>query len=128
VRRILLAVAVALALVIVPAVADEVIQLPPVEVRSAHPLVPASYRDTPLPPYPAAAREQGLEGVVLLDVRVRADGRVGDVRVKTSSGAGELDESAVTAVKRWTFVPARRGPRTVERVVEVPVHFALSQR
>ncbi len=112
----------------VPAAAEEVIQLPPIEVTAPYPLVPATYRETPLPAYPPAARQQGLEGVVLLAVRVRADGRVGEIRVRESSGARLLDESAVTAVKRWTFVPARQGPRAVDSWVEVPVKFALSHR
>jgi protein TonB len=120
--------AVAAALAAVPAVADDVIQLPPVEVRASYPLVPAAYRETPRLPYPPAAREQGIEGTVVLTVQVRADGRVGDVRVKTSAGAAVLDESAVTTVKRWTFTPARRGPQEVDSWVEVPVRFVLSQR
>jgi len=34
---------------------------------------------------------------------------------------------AVGAARKWTFVPARRGSRAVESVVEVPVKFALSR-
>jgi periplasmic protein TonB len=105
---------------------DDLIRLPAVEVRAPHALVPARYGDTPLPTYPAAAREQRLEGTVLLDVRVRADGRVDEVRVKQTSGAAALDEAARDTVRRWTFVPARRGPRAVESWVEVPVKFSLA--
>jgi len=108
--------------------ATDVIELPPIEIRASRPLVPATYRSTPVPPYPAAARAQGLEGVVVLTVRVGADGRVGDIRVKSSSGARILDDSAVAAVKSWTFAPARQGPRAVESWVEVPVRFVLTQR
>lgn len=120
-------VGVCLALLVFPAGAEnELIQLPPVEVRAPYPLVPAKYRETTLPPYPAAAREQGVEGVVLLEVRVLASGLVGEVRLKASSGSPILDEAAVKAVKGWTFVAARRGPRFVESWVEVPVKFALT--
>lgn len=104
----------------------EPIQLPPVEVNAPYPLVPAKYRETPLPQYPTAAREQGIEGVVLLEVRVRADGRVEEFRLKASSGSAMLDDAALKTVKGWTFVPARRGPRSVESWVEVPVKFALT--
>lgn len=107
---------------------DEVIRLPPVEVRASYPLVPAQYRDTPLPPYPAAAREQRLEGLVLLDVHVRADGRVGEARLKRTSGSPLLDAAALETVARWTFLPAQRGPRAVESWVEVPVKFSLHAR
>lgn len=108
--------------------ASEIIELPPVEVRASYPLVPAGYRHTPLPPYPPSAREQGLEGVVMLGVRVGADGQVGDVKVKTSSGARILDDAAVAAVKTWTFEPAHQGPRTIESWVEVPLRFVLTRR
>ena len=104
----------------------EPIQLPPVEVTAPYPLVPPRYRETPLPPYPSAAREQGIQGVVLLEVQVKADGRAGEVRLKASSGSALLDEAALKTVKGWTFVPARRGPRSVESWVEVPVKFALT--
>jgi len=50
-----------------------------------------------------------------------------EVSVATSSGAPILDEVAVSAARKWTFVPARRGSRAVESVVEVPVKFALSR-
>ncbi|OLC12124.1 MAG: hypothetical protein AUH29_17185 [Candidatus Rokubacteria bacterium 13_1_40CM_69_27] len=116
------------ALVAPCAAQDEVIRLPPIEVRAPYPLVPAQYRDTPLPPYPSAAREQRVEGLVLLDVDVRADGSVGDVRLKRTSGSPELDDAALQTVKRWTFLPAKRGPRAVESWVEVPVKFSLSAR
>ena len=107
---------------------NEPIQLPTVEVHASYLLSPAKYRETPLPPYPTAAREQGVEGVVLLVVQVFAEGRVGEVRVKTSSGSAELDAAAVKAVKEWTFVPGRRGPRFVDSWVEVPVKFALHSK
>lgn len=120
----------AAALCVVPVVCstaeNDVILLPPIEVRAPYPLVPARYRDTSLPSYPTAARERGIEGVVLLAVQVKADGRVGKVRVKASSGSAILDDAALGTVKRWTFEPAKRGPRSVESWVEVPMKFALT--
>ena len=98
------------------------------EIRaSPQPLVPPAYRKTPLPPYPAAARAERLEGLVVLSVLVASDGRVVDVTVASSSGHTVLDQAAAGAVKRWTFAPAHRGARAVESVVEVPVKFALSR-
>src|SRR5262249_13209344 len=93
---------------------DEPVRLAPVEVVAAYPLVPAQYRETPLPPYPAAAREQGLEGVATFDVKILPDGRVGEVKLKRTSGSSLLDETARTTIGKWTFVPASRGPRPVE--------------
>ena len=96
--------------------------------RAARPESPAAYGQTPLPSYPAAAREQGLEGLVVLNVEVLKSGRVGEVHVAVSSGARALDQAALEAVKRWTFAPARQGGRPVDSLVEVPVKFTLNSR
>ena len=93
--------------------------------RTSSAAVPAAYRHTPPPRYPLAARQQGLEGMVVLSVLVRRDGRVEDARVVLSSGALALDDAALTAVRTWLFAPATRGGRPVESIVEVPVKFAL---
>ena len=90
--------------------------------------MPAAYRETPLPSYPTAAREQGLEGVVVLGVLVGVNGRAVEISVRTSSGARVLDDAAVDAVRRWRFAPAKEGRRAVESWVEVPLKFALQTR
>src|SRR5207247_9707268 len=108
--------------------AADVMLRAPMEIRAAPArLVPAAYRQTPLPLYPAAARAQRLEGLVVLAVLVGANGRVVDVSVASSSGHAVLDQAAAGAVKNWTFAPAHRGARAVESVVEVPLKFALGR-
>ncbi len=97
----------------------------PLEIRVSRPQTPAAYRSTPLPAYPSRAREQGVEGVVVLNVEVLSSGRVGIVVVAVSSGAPMLDQAAAEAVRRWTFEPARDGARAVDSLVEVPVKFSL---
>jgi len=77
------------------------------------------------PGYPRSARRAGIEGRVVLNVRVRPDGRVGSVRVVTSSGSAVLDSAAISAVKRWAFAPERRGDRPVASTVQVPFRFEL---
>ncbi|PYN81190.1 MAG: energy transducer TonB [Candidatus Rokuibacteriota bacterium] len=110
--------------------APEIIPLAPIEITApaAQPFVPAAYRETPLPSYPTAAREQGLEGVVVLGVLVGVNGRAVEISVRTSSGARVLDDAAVDAVRRWRFAPAKEGRRAVESWVEVPLKFALQTR
>lgn len=125
--RPLLFLALGLAAFASPAAAADVTPLP-VEIRVTRPQAPAAYRQTPVPAYPAAAREQGLEGIVVLNVEVLASGRVGEVHVAVSSGAPILDEAARQAVKRWTFTPARAGARAVDSLVEVPVKFSLGPK
>jgi periplasmic protein TonB len=48
------------------------------------------------------------------------------VLVYRSSGISRLDDAALAAVKRWRFVPAKRGAQTVESWVLVPIEFELS--
>lgn len=79
----------------------------------------------PKPPYPLTARRRGIEGRVLLAAHVRADGTCADVHLKHSSGHGLLDQSALDTVRRWRFLPARRGRASVDSWVEIPISFRL---
>lgn len=76
------------------------------------------------PQYTEDARRRSVEGDVELEIVVRADGSVGDVRILRGLGAG-LDERAVSAVRQWRFSPARRFGTPVDVVVEVAVEFKL---
>ncbi len=79
----------------------------------------------PLPPYPRAARRQGLEGRLVLRVTVTAQGTPGVVKVLESSGHALLDDAAVRAVMRWRFQPGRRGSLPVQASLDLPVVFRL---
>jgi protein TonB len=84
------------------------------------------YRYTPPPEYPPEARQRHQQGVVLLDVDVAADGRPAQVGVKQSSGFPSLDRAAVTAVRHWTFEPARTAGLPIASRVEIPIRFRLT--
>ncbi len=58
------------------------------------------------PAYPETAREEGVEGVVVLAVVIRKDGSVGRVSVVKSPDE-RLTAAAETAVREWHFEPAR---------------------
>ena len=82
------------------------------------------YGVNPLPPYPMAARQLGLEGEVLLRVFVATDGRPTNVVILKSSGHPMLDESAAQTVRtRWRFIPATRNGVPVDDTVQVPIRF-----
>lgn len=85
----------------------------------------ANYAHNPKPEYPAVARSRGWQGKVLLRVKVSAEGLSDDVSVEQSSGHDILDESAVEAVKKWRFIPAKRGDTPVASSVIVPIDFKL---
>ena len=76
------------------------------------------------PDYTEEARRRSLSGDVVLEIVVRADGRVGNVRVVQGLGSG-LDQRAIDAVRQWRFAPARRLGTPVDVMVEVAVEFRL---
>ncbi len=84
-----------------------------------------SYGFTPRPGYPAVAIRRGYEGNVLLNVHVLPNGEAEEVTVFKSSGHKVLDKAALSAVKRWKFVPAQRGFKAVSSWVKVPIEFRL---
>jgi len=86
----------------------------------------ANYGINPKPNYPAFARSRGWQGKVLLRVNVSADGHSDSVTVDSSSGHEVLDESAVEAVEKWLFIPAKQGDKAVPCTVIVPINFTLN--
>ena len=74
--------------------------------------------------YTEDARRRSVEGEVVLEIVVRSDGSVGDVKVLQGLGGG-LNERAVQAVRQWRFAPARRHGGAVDVAVEVSVEFKL---
>jgi protein TonB len=85
----------------------------------------ADYLRNPAPPYPPMSRRLGEQGKVLLRVLVNTAGSADEVQVRDSSGSPRLDEAARETVKRWKFVPARRGEEPVPTWVLIPVSFKL---
>jgi protein TonB len=85
----------------------------------------ANYAQNPKPDYPAVAKSRGWSGKVLLKVQVSAQGNSDSVAIEQSSGHEILDESAVEAVKKWRFIPAKRGETPVASSVIVPIVFTL---
>lgn len=87
----------------------------------------AAYLNNPKPDYPSAAARQGWGGTVTLRVRVLADGHAESVSVKKSSGRKVLDDAAIAAVQKWTFVPSKRGSTPIDGWATVPVIFNPEQ-
>jgi periplasmic protein TonB len=76
------------------------------------------------PDYTEEARRRGVSGEVVMEIVVRRDGSVGDVRILQGLGYG-LDGRAVAAVRQWRFAPARLRGTPVDVVVEVAMEFKL---
>lgn len=79
----------------------------------------------PPPAYPVPARRRGIEGQVLVEVRIRVDGSVADPRVLEWSGSPSFADAAIAALQTWRYTPASIGGRPVERPHIVRFTFRL---
>ncbi len=77
------------------------------------------------PVYPAIARAAQIQGMVILEAILDAQGRVATVRVLRSIPA--LDQAAVDAVQQWRFTPAMLNNEVVPVVMTVTVNFTLER-
>lgn len=81
---------------------------------------PVRIRDV-APRMPDEARQAGVRGVVILEIRIEPDGSVSAVRVLRSIPM--LDDSAVRAVRQWQFAPTRINGQPVAVVMTATVDF-----
>jgi protein TonB len=77
------------------------------------------------PPYPEQARQQGIEGTVILKLSVTAKGSPRNVAVVKSSGHSGLDEAAVAHVQKTGFSPALKDGQPVAMTITFRVKFRL---
>jgi len=81
---------------------------------------------TKQPVYPESARTQGLEGTVFVKALVGKEGTVKQaIADESRSPSPLLAQSAVEAIRQWTFSPASYHGEPVEIWIVVPVKFAL---
>jgi periplasmic protein TonB len=102
---------------------------PPVAQPTVPRTAPKSDSRRPLsqPEYPPSSRRAGEAGTVILEVYVLETCRVGEARVKQSSGFPRLDEAAVREVKRsWRLVPGTENGKPVPMWGQFAVTFKLT--
>lgn len=75
------------------------------------------------PQYPQSARENGIQGTVIIQALVGRDGHVQDARIAHSIPG--LDDAALTCVRQWEFKPASNKGQPVAVWVAIPVKFTL---
>ncbi len=94
----------------------------------ARDIIPPEVLSRREPTYPEQARQQRIEGTVVLRIEILTNGQPGQVSVHRSSGSDLLDEAAATAARRWRFVPARvRGTgQSIAVYTTTPVIFRLN--
>ena len=78
------------------------------------------------PQYTQAAKDARIQGTVLLECVVLADGTIGDVSVSRSldSELG-LDQEAVKAAKQWQFKPGTKDGKPVAVRISIELTFTL---
>jgi protein TonB len=77
------------------------------------------------PEYPEAARQQHIQGPVVLAVLVGANGSVRELTVV--SGDPQLAKAATDAVRQWRFKPHQLKGQAVEFETRITVNFALPE-
>lgn len=75
------------------------------------------------PEYPNVARQQHIQGTVLLDVIVNADGTVDGLSMV--SGESQLMIAAAEAVKQWHFRPLVKNGKPVKFESRIAIDFTL---
>jgi protein TonB len=85
----------------------------------------AAYLNNPDPEYPRLSRQLRESGTVRLHVLISPDGRSQQIEISTSSGSDRLDQAAIDAVRKWRFVPAKRGEQAIAAWVLIPIAFHL---
>lgn len=76
--------------------------------------------------YPETAKEKGVEGVVIIELLVKADGSVENVSVVRGIGGG-CDEEAMRVIQKSTnWTPGEKDGKPVNTIMKLPIKFALS--
>jgi len=86
---------------------------------------PRPVAGNPKPHYPLLARNQGIEGRVVVNVLISVQGTVKTIGVGQSSGSRLLDKAAVQAVKKWRFHPVLHNGKAIPSSETVPIIFKL---
>jgi TonB family protein len=79
-----------------------------------------------IPIYPLMARKLGREGRVMLKLTIDEKGNLSDIEAIEKAGFG-LTEAAVEAVKKSTFLPAKKNGKPIASRALLPIRFLLEK-
>jgi TonB family protein len=96
-----------------------------IETRFGTSVAPA-FLHKEMPVYPMMARKLGREGRVVLKLTIDEKGNLSDVEVIDKAGYG-FTEAAVEAVKRSTFLPAKKDGKPIASQALLPIRFRLEK-
>jgi TonB family protein len=79
----------------------------------------------PQPIYPKESRRRGEQGTVLLEVEIKPDGSIGEIRIVQNPGHERLVSAAIEAIRKARIEPAVEDGRPIASTVRVPFNFVL---
>jgi len=91
---------------------NDVVERPEVRTNDVHPI------------YTEGARRKKISGVVVVELRIDAEGHITDI-VVTRSLDPELDQAAFDAVRQWTFQPEKLNEAPLPTVMAITVNFQI---
>jgi periplasmic protein TonB len=98
---------------------------PPAPPKVVLPSSDADYLQNPKPTYPAMSKRLNEQGKVMVRVLIGADGLPQKAELRQSSGFERLDQSAMTTVMQWRYVPGKRDGMAEAMWFVVPITFVL---
>ena len=79
------------------------------------------------PAYPFSAKRDRIEGRVIIEIEVTAEGAVGYVGVVESFPEGVFDACAMLAAKGYRFRPGMKDGKPVSTFVKMPISFCMGE-
>lgn len=77
--------------------------------------------------YPAAALDNGIEGVVNVAVSIKSDGSIGSIKIVRMIDP-DLEQEAIRVIKNMpAWIPAQKNGAPAEEVVMIPIKFTLPE-
>lgn len=98
---------------------------PPAPPKVELPSSDADYLQNPKPPYPPMSKRLGEQGKVEIRVLISVNGAADKAEIVKSSGYERLDQSALSTVLRWRYVPGKRNGVVEAMWYKVPINFVL---
>jgi len=78
------------------------------------------------PVYPEKCKKEGIEGTVVLEIKIDEEGNVIDAKVLKSVHP-DLDNAAMEAIKKWKYEPVVKDGEKVPVVFAVTINFWLRE-
>lgn len=75
--------------------------------------------------YPSPAREQRIEGKVLVEIIIGVEGNIVDIQVLKGIGGGCDQEAVMAVLDCGKWIPAQKSGRPLEQKIVIPISFDL---